>query len=178
MKVLIFILFGSLLFLTTTPVFAINAGATGQVKVTADVIDYNAIVVTPKADMRMPSTYSSETGDFYSNMGTNVIGGLPGQDAEFAVTGPPEAYYSINFTEVGKLFDSNGHQLILDYSYIDDEGGMSEPIGCKWLNGSGTGDLTMRGYMNLGGTQPAGKYNNYASPLIITLVVDDHYCNR
>ena len=130
MKVLTFILFGSLLFLTATPAFAINAGATGQVKVTADVVDYNAIVITPRDDMRMPATYSNESGVFWSNMHTNVVGGSDGHDATFAVTGAPNSYYSINFNMAGKLFDSNGHQLILGYSYISDYG---EPSAPPWV---------------------------------------------
>ena len=181
MKMLLTVLFGSLLILTATPVFAAQGGASGQVRVSADVIDINYMKLTPTQDMRMPSVYTNfgegETQGVSSEDATKVIGGASGQNALFGVTGRAGTYYKVTFNPQGQLFDSSGHTLLIGYEVASGPDMGSPAIGSdgniKLLDTNGSDNLGFIGYIDFDGKQPAGSYNNYASPLTVTVAFED-----
>jgi hypothetical protein len=178
MKWLVFVLFGLILSLVSSPAFATTGGTSTNVKVTAEVVDENKMTITPVNEMRMPSVYKTYADTAYSNDQTNVtVGGLDGHDAQFAVSGPPGSYYGITFNETGALYDSNAHQLIIGYNFLDDynEPRTSGSV-CKHLGNQGSGELLIRGNIAFDGSQQSGAYNNYTNPLILTIEYDASYC--
>ena len=172
-----------LLFLARPSFAGPQGGTTGQVRVTADVIDTNYLSITSLQDMRIPQVYSS-FHDTASSEDTTpyVIGGLAGQNATFSVTGRAGIAYDITFNPRGLLLDANGHQLAIRYDFSETAGGMlyndHKGNGVRGLDGNGNDTLTIMGAVDFDGNQPVGKYNNYSSPLVVTISYDKEQSDK
>jgi len=183
MRNLLLILSGVLLLLTSTPIFAAQGGASGQVKVTADVISINYMKLTPTQDMRMPSVYTNYgqgvTGGqlLHSTDATKVIGGLSGQNAMFSVTGEPGQYYNVRGVPEIFLYDDQGHQLKITFEQGEAGSPWLEGVNSyiKQLDANGNDTISVGGKINFDGLQPAGSYNNYANPAVFTVDIDRAY---
>ena len=174
MRTLFAVLLGTASLLTITPSFATQGAATGEVRVTADVIDVNYMTLTPVQEMKMPQVYNKTQAQVTSTDQSIVVGGTAGQNALFSVTGLATSSYTVTFNDSGYLYDSHGHQLLIHYS-IGVAGSTptstSSPA-VKTLDINGNDTLAIKGSINFDGLQPVGSYNNYASPMVVTVAID------
>ena len=176
MKLLTLVLLGMLSFLMTGPIFAAQGDATGQVRVTAEVIDINYLKMTSIQEMRMPSMYTGgQTGytDITSDSNTDVVGGKDGQNAKFSITGRANIYYAVALVNsgAGVLNNANGFgaQIPITYEVVA-EGNIED--GTRFLDSNGNDILTIQGTVSVPTTQEAGSYNNFTSPMQVTISYD------
>ena len=178
MRVLTLIVLSFISSLATTPTFAAQGGATGYVKVTAEVVAINYMNITSIQDMKMPSVYNNFTGSIHSyDKTTSVIGGSIGQDALFSVNGQALSTYTAVFSEGGVLKDKDGNQLLIGYQI--GAGGSVPADNVKTLDANGNDTLAITGSIYLNGQTalvPAGSYNNTTysdqGPLAVTIAID------
>ena len=165
-----------LLFLAQPSYAGGQGGTSANVKVTAEVIDVNYLKMTSLQDMIIPQVYTSYAQPIDSESSSPVVGGKPGQDATFSVTGKPGIAYDISFNANGYLYDANGHQLVIHYDFSKLAGGMisndGNGFGIRVLDSNGNDTLSIMGEIGFDGSQAVGLYNNYSNPLVVTIVFD------
>jgi len=161
-----------ILFLPSTA----SAHGTTDVEIAMDI--YNKLTVTVEGPIIFPSIYDDRTGTLTSSDSTEVIEVgedvvKKGRNACLAITGAPEALYSLVFSEtttVVSSIDSNSTLVVNLSMELDKKGGKKSG---RMMGKEGTDSACVKGSINLtGNLTPGSIYTNEGSPVVITAVYD------